>query len=247
MRLPAGLPFQNVPRVVAYALLAAVIATVLLAADGAYHWYRDAGVQLAEQPIAEPVPEQSVSEVPVPERSVQAPEPATAENKPAHTPPHTQGAAVEPGIVGVAEQPEPQPDTAPITSTAAGPTTNTAAGSIPIPAPRPTTGTATARAAEEAAPQRTEPKSSPQTRPQQARRSPARETTRERAAPRRSVQAARPAAPAGNPNVYYERDSQLGYAPQLRARTCNPATGQMPMQCYYPREGREQFPAKPLD
>jgi sialidase-1 len=240
MRLPAGLPFQNCPRVVAYALLAAVITTGLLAADGAYRWYQDGGMQVAEQPITEPsAPEPLVSEVPVPERSVQAPEPATAETRHAETPPHTQGAAAAPEIVGVAEQPEPEPDTAP--------TTNTAAGSIPIPAPRPTTGTATARAAEEAAPQRSEPKSSPQSKPQQARRSPAKETTRERAAPRRPVQAARPAAQPANPNVYYERDSQLGYAPQLRARTCNPATGQMPMQCYYPREGREQFPAKPLD
>ena len=240
MRLPAGLPFQNCPRVIAYAALAAVIATGLLAADGAYRWYRDAGVQLAEQPAAEPsTPDPLVSEVPAPAQAVKAPEPATAENRPADTPPHTQGAAVEPGIIGVAEQPEPQPDTAPVTSTAAG--------AIPIPAPRPTTGTTTARAPEDAAPQRTEPKSSPQPRAQQARRPPAKQDTRERAAPRAPVQAARPPAQPASPNVYYERDSQLGFAPQLRARTCNPATGQMPMQCYYPREGREQFPAKPLD
>jgi hypothetical protein len=52
---------------------------------------------------------------------------------------------------------------------------------------------------------------------------------------------------AEKPSVYWERDSQLGFAPQLRKRTCNPATGQMPMQCYYPREGREKFPAKSVN
>jgi len=237
MRLLAGLTFQNCPRVVAYALIAAVVAAGVLAADGAYRWYRDAGVQVAEPSAPEP----AVSEAPVRAETAEAPEPATAGTRHADTPPHTQGAAAEPGTVGVAQQPERQPEKAPAR--------NTAAGSIPIPAPRPATGTATARAPQEAAtPQRAEPKSSPQARPQQARRSPTREDTRERAAPRPPVQAAtRPPAPAANPNVYYERDSQLGYAPQLRARTCNPATGQMPMQCYYPREGREQFPAKPLD
>lgn len=235
MRLLAGLTFQNCPRVVAYALIAAVVAAGLLAADGAYRWYQDAGVQVAE-PLA---PEPPVSEVPAPTQSVQAPEAATAGTR-SDTPPHTQGAAAERGIVDVAQQPQRQPEKAAAT--------NTAAGSVPIPAPRPATGTASARAPEETAPPRAEPKSSPQAKPQQARRSPAREETRERAAPRPPVQAAtRPPAPAANPNVYYERDSQLGFAPQLRARTCNPATGQMPMQCYYPREGREQFPAKPLD
>jgi hypothetical protein len=233
MRLPAGLPFQRCPRVVAYALLAASVATMLLAADGAYRWYHDAGTQVAEPSVPEPS---------VPERSVQAPEPAAAETRHADSPPQTQGAAAKREVVGVAEQPETQPDVVPLS--------NPAAGSIPNPAAAPNTGTAAARAPDEtrrSEPRRTEPKSSQQAKTQQGRRSPAKQATSDRAAPRRPVQAARPPAPAANPNVYYERDSQLGFAPQLRKRTCNPATGQMPMQCYYPREGRERFPAKPLD
>ena len=241
MRLPVGLPFQRLPRVVAYALLAAVVSAALLAADGAYRWYRDAGVQLAEQPVAEPsAPEPSVSEAPLPERSVQAPaaEPAAAETKQAVAP--SEAAPVpQPEAVGIAQPAEEKPE--------AVQAANPASASIPIPAARPTTGTTTAAVPEDAAPERTEPKSSQQPRRQQVRRPPAKQDTRERAAPRAPVQAARPPAQPAGPNVYYERDSQLGFAPQLRARTCNPATGQMPMQCYYPREGREQFPAKPLD
>ena len=245
MRLPAGLTFQNCPRVVAYALIAAVVSAGLLAADGAYRWYQDAEMQVAE-PSAQPVPA----------RSVEAAEPAAVETRPADSPTATPSTALAPDLAPALAQelaPEKVPDrevvgtAAPEAEQPATAVPNLAGVTIPIPAPRPISGTTNARAPEEAAPQRTESKSSPQTRPQQARRSPAKETTRERAAPRRPVQAARPPSPAANPNVYYERDSQLGFAPQLRARTCNPATGQMPMQCYYPREGREQFPAKPLD
>jgi hypothetical protein len=92
----------------------------------------------------------------------------------------------------------------------------------------------------------------------EVRSAPAKQATRERAAPRRPVQAAekpparaekRAQKPAEQPNVYWERDSgsQMGFAPQLRRRTCDPASGNMPMQCYYPREGRERFPAKPVN
>jgi hypothetical protein len=94
--------------------------------------------------------------------------------------------------------------------------------------------------------QRTQPKSSDSAKRQQRARPPAKPTATDRATPRRPDRAATPPQ-TQPPNVYYESDSQLGFAPQLRTRTCNPATGQMPMQCYYPREGRERFPAKPLD
>ncbi len=123
----------------------------------------------------------------------------------------------------------------------------------------------------EAAPQRARPKALPKAGERQSRRAPAKQASRERAAPQRRARAeasqrqaraqtpqrrARAEAPmqrsrtetrsaqARQPNIYYESDRQLGYAPQVRRRVCNPASGHMPMQCYYPREGRERFPAK---
>jgi hypothetical protein len=218
VRLPAGLQFQRYPRVVAYALLAALVSTALLAADGAYRWYHDANTQVAEPAT--------------PERSVQVPEPAPAETK------HAVAPAPEREAVGMAQPAEERSDPAPVS--------NPASGSIPIPVARPATGTATAPVPQNNAAERTLAKSASQSK-RQERRLPAKQDARERAAPQRPVQAAKPTAQAEKPNVYYERDSQLGFAPQLRTRTCNPATGQMPMQCYYPREGRERFPAKPLD
>jgi hypothetical protein len=209
--------------VVAYALLAALVSTVLLAADGAYRWYHDANTQVAEPAT--------------PERSVQAPEPASAEIRHAVAP--SPAPVPEREAVGIAQPAEERSDPAPVS--------NPANGSILIPVARPATGTATAPVPHDAAPERTQSRSASQPKRQQDRRLPAKQDTRERAAPQRPVQAAKPPAQAEKPNVYYERDSQLGFAPQLRTRTCNPATGQMPMQCYYPREGREQFPAKPLD
>lgn len=244
IRLLAGLPFQRCPRVLAYALLAAVVTTALLAADGAYRWYHDADAQVAEPST--------------PEKSIQALEPATAETQPADLPSQARVPMPKREVVGIAEKPANQPgiNSAPgqVPNPAVGAIPKPAVSAIPIPVPRPVAGTATGPVAGDAAPERTQPKSSPQSKPQQARRLPAKDATREGTPPRRPVQAAtvpapaaKPPAQAEKPNVYYERDSQLGFAPQLTKRTCNPATGQMPMQCYYPREGRERFPVKPLD
>lgn len=119
-------------------------------------------------------------------------------------------------------------------------------GSVPIPAP----GSFVQPAA---SPQHKEPEAAPQQR-QDVQRPPAKRSVQDRAKARRPAQTAKPRIRAKNrpvraqePNVYWERDNQLGFAPQLRKRTCNPATGHMPMQCYYPRQGREQFPAKSVD
>jgi hypothetical protein len=103
----------------------------------------------------------------------------------------------------------------------------------------------------EAAPQQRQPKASKKIKRQQERRVPEKQASRDRprkqalddrAKPRRQER-----TQSASPNVYFERDPQLGFAAQLRQRTCNPATGNMPMQCYYPRAGRQNFPSKPLD
>jgi hypothetical protein len=222
IRLPAGLQFQRCPRVVAYALLAAVVTTLLLAADGAYRWYSDSSPTMAEESAA-------------PERSVQRPE-AEPTVQQANTPVPIPAREV----VGAAHQTEDRPDAVTVP--------NPISGSIPIPAAAPVRGTARPSVQNEAVPQRAQPKTPRQPKLQDGRRPSAKQAARESATPSRPVQAAeKPQAEAAQPNVYYERDSQLGFASQLRKRTCNPATGQMPMQCYYPREGRERFPAKPLD
>lgn len=224
IKLPAGLQFlRRVPRLAAYAMLAALVTTVLLAADGAYRWRRDLGTQ-----VAAPLPR---------ERSVEVPEPAPVEAQPANPSsqvitrmPDREAAELEKpsdGLPRAAQIPEP------------------ASGSIATPAAPPA---GAVRNSVEAAPQpASQPKPSPQPGRQQARRIPAKEAARDRATPRRPAQARKPPAQAAQPNVYWERDNQLGFAPQLRKRTCDPSTGHMPMQCYYPREGRERFPAKPLN
>jgi hypothetical protein len=134
--------------------------------------------------------------------------------------------------VKIEEPIEDRPAAAPQSNPVSGSIANPAAGSI-----QSATGGSV-----EVAPQQVQPRLSPQPKRQQVRRLPAKQVARERAVPRRPVQ---PTKQAAKPNVYWERESQLGFAPQLRKRTCDPATGQMPMQCYYPREGRERFPAKP--
>jgi hypothetical protein len=256
IRLPAGLQVQKVPRVAAYATLAALMTAALFAADAAYRWYSDPATE-----VAAPLTGQRSVDAAEP-----APEPALA---------GTQPAAASPQIVSGTPKPETaaqigaQPATAQAPSaspvTAQAPDANSrsisqpASGSIASPSSDPVSnprrGTlssvASAPAPAEAAPQQAEPKPSRQIKRQQVRRPPAKQTARDRATPRRPVQAQKPQAqkqqaqPA-KPSVYFERDNQLGFAAELRRRTCNPATGQMPMQCYYPREGRERFPAKPL-
>jgi len=232
-KLLAGLQFfQRVPRVVAYALLAALVTTALFAADGAYRWYQDRTTPVAAQEPREP--------------SVKAPEPLPVETR--HTTAASQPLTTspEPAIVATEKPAEDR--------VAAEPVPNPTSGSIPNPAAAPAPSMASAPVPTQAAPQRTRPELSPQPKRQQVRRPPAKKEARDRAASRRqlpaekpSARAAKPSAPAEKPNVYYERDTQLGFAPQLRKRTCNPATGNMPMQCYYPREGRERFPSKPID
>lgn len=168
--------------------------------------------------------------VPSTQQSVAASEPAPVEPQPANAPSLGVTRLPEREAVGIEERVEDRP--------AAAQAQDPASGSIPNPAGGLAPSTAIGSA--EVQPQQAQPKPSQQPRRQQVRRLPAKQVARERATPRRPVQAEKP-------NVYWERDTQLGFAPQLRKRTCNPATGQMPMQCYYPREGREQFPAKPLN
>jgi hypothetical protein len=260
-KLLAGLQSQSVSRVAAYAAIAALITGALFAADGAYRWY---GAESAQ--VAAPSPQ---------ERSIEASQPAPVEATAVASP--AQGPAAAPAEAAEIEQrseersvtaqtpnaPVPSPP-GPEGQSVAGPAIATAPGNS---IPDTVTGMdpqATTRSAD-TAPRVTQPPLPPE-RPElltpPARQAtgtpPARQAVRERATPRRPVQAAekpRPRAekraqkPAEQPNVYWERDSgsQLGFAPQLRKRTCDPATGQMPMQCYYPREGRERFPAKPVN
>lgn len=217
-RLPEGLPFQKFPRVAAYALLAALITTALFAADSAYRWSYDRSTK-----VAVPLPQ---------ERPVAASEPAPAEAQPVNPPSQALTQMPERENVGVDERAD---DRAP-----SGSTPNSATASIPNSATASVENSARGGAApSEISQHHKQPKSSRHPK-QQVRRLPAKQVAREHATPRRPVQAEKP-------NVYWERDTQLGFAPQLRKRTCNPATGRMPMQCYYPREGREQFPAKPLN
>jgi hypothetical protein len=209
----------------------------LFAADSAYRWYSDAAPQMAAPVTGEPPAE-------------------TAAQAPAET-----AISLSPG--GDAAQTSDQQTAATGTSMPANPIVNVPVAPAPAPstvaaAPElPTSNPVNAgpdilpRSADVAAPQSRPPL--PPRRPETANTR-ARQATRERAAPRRPVRAAeRPPVRAENrdeqPNVYWERDSgsQLGFAPQLRRKTCDPTTGQMPMQCYYPREGRERFPAKPLN
>lgn len=234
IRLPAGLQFQKVPRVVAYALLATGVTAALFAADTAYRWYHDAGMQ-----VASPSPSKS---------SVEASKPAPVEATASASPAQVETETSKQNAVDATAPVEPKP------AVASGPASDPAVGAIPGGS---TSNIASGPVSEAAnapanvAPLEVQPSLQPKR--QQVRRLPAQQATRERAAPRRPVQAAtKPPARAESPrtekpNVYWESDSQLGFAPQLRKRTCNPATGQMPMQCYYPREGREKFPAKSVN
>jgi hypothetical protein len=250
IKLPAGLEFQGFPRVVAYAAIAVLVTGALFAADGAYRWY---GITSAK-----------VAATLTRARSVEAPKPGPVEAAVAASPAQVPAAA-EPAKAE--QQPEAQQVTAPAPRLSGGSIARPEAVSVSEPAvaaipggsvPNTETGlvpeTATRPAG--AAPQIAQPPL-PRSRPE-LQSPPARQVTRERAAPRRPAQAAekpparaekRAQKPAEKPNVYWEResDSQLGFAPQLRRRTCDPASGNMPMQCYYPREGRERFPAKPVN
>jgi hypothetical protein len=252
IKLPAGLEFQEFPRVVAYAAIAALVTGALFAADGAYRWY---GITSAK-----------VAATLTRARSVEAPKPAPIEAATAAAPAQVPVAA-QAETARVEQQPEVQQVTAPATKLSgdsiARPEDPSASepavaaipgGSVPHAETDLVPETATRSA--DVAPQIAQPPL-PRSRPQ-LQSPPARQATRERAAPRRPAQAAekpparaekRAQKPAEKPNVYWEResDSQLGFAPQLRRRTCDPASGNMPMQCYYPREGRERFPAKPVN
>jgi hypothetical protein len=216
-------------------MLAALATTALFAADGAYRWYRHASA--------------TVTALQTPERSVETAEPAPVEAQPAAPAPQApvEKPAAEPVRIeaqledrtGSGSHPRPADD--PIANLATGPHPSLAGAPVPDlargPAPRPDSSFVP----EEIAPQNKPPRLSQQPKRQQAKRQPA----KQQAAPGRTK--AQRAVQAAKPNVYWEQDSQLGFAPQLRKRTCNPATGHMPMQCYYPREGRERFPSKPLN
>jgi hypothetical protein len=243
IRLPASLEFRSLARLAA---CAALVTAVLFAADGAYRWFRDANTQVAEPTTGERSNDASATAEAQPAKASEAlarsaqPETTRVDNR-------TSEGAVSAGVLEPASGSVSKPAGAAI---ADAPATATPDNAVTHPD---ATGTAskTPGAIADIAPRSAQPPLPPK-RPE-IRTAPARQaTTRERAAPRRPVQAAsRPAEraekPADKPNVYWERegDSQMGFAPSLRRRTCDPATGNMPMQCYYPREGREQFPAKP--
>jgi hypothetical protein len=227
-------------RIAGYALAAAVITTTLFAAERAYRSSHDttaplanaepseqsAGLQQADTPPAQPVPQLQQALTP-------PAEPARPQT-PGQDFATAQDLRGEPPIV--AQPPLP----------AQGFTAQPPASLLPAsPAARTASGPEDDDAAEIRKPQ-AKPKALPKAKPRHARQLPAKQATRTNAAPRRAAAAkpAKPATRAERPNVYFERESQLGFAPQLRSRICNPATGQMPMQCYYPREGRERFPAK---
>ncbi len=160
-------------------------------------------------------------------QSVATPQPAPVEARPAVAP--SPGLPAEPEAARIETQAEdrlasdsiPNPDA--FTKPTGDPVSDTANNSAP----------------HNDAPRLVQPKPSKQPK-QQARRLPAKPADRNRTTSVRPSQAEKP-------NVYWERDSQLGFAPQLTKRICDPATGHMPMQCYYPREGRQRFPARPLN
>lgn len=246
IKLPAGLEFPRLPRVAAYAAIAALVTAALFAADGTYRWLHDTPPQVTPPQVAAPL---------TGVRSVDVAEPAPVEKQAANAPTQVVAETPQPETRTIEERAETEPAAPQPSNPTGGSVSNPVSGSIassaaglverPVagPSPRVTNGS------EDVAPQQPRPKLSQQPNRQQVRRPPAKQAARERATPRRPVQAAaKPPVRAEKPNVYWERDggSQLGFAPQLRKRTCNPATGQMPMQCYYPREGREKFPAKPV-
>jgi len=226
-RWPEGPQFQKLSRVAAYALLAAVVTSALFAAEAIYRGHQEtdtrAALSLTDTHSAKAVD-------PAPSGTLHA-------SPPVQIPPEAEER--------VADQPVGVPIASPAevegVAGAVGPQAPELAAGAPA-------GADTASAPNAAAaPKQAQPKSSPRIEPKQVRRPAAKQATRERARVRRPVQARKPPPPKEAPNVYWERDSQLGFAPQLRRRTCDPATGHMPMQCYYPREGRERFPAKSVD
>lgn len=239
--LPANPSFWTVRRAAAYALLAAFVTAGLLAAESAYRWHRDASVEVAGSNAAPPAaPAQpgdrdpaSASLAGAPETEATASADAVAEDAISGSVQTLQGdtrAVAQNAVPAAAANSAPE---TPVPS--AGRALQDAM--TPLPPRRPQIGNAASKQAE-------------------PRNAAPRQTLREPAAPRRATREAarppaRPAAPqrAAAPNVYFEReaDGQLGFAPQLRRRTCDAASGNMPMQCYYPRQGREQFPAKPVN
>lgn len=240
-KLTASLQFQKLPRIAAYALLAALVTTALFAADRALRRSHDASMQQAA-PLTE-------------ERSVKIGDPAPAPTQHANTPPQDWPPLPEDNASGgLARAEDPpagvaieRPAGVAVEKPAGDPVADLTAPAIPAPIPAPTSSAATDAVPDNAASRQAQPTPSRQIRRQQVRRPAAKQVTRERAKSSRPVQAQKPPARREGPDVYWERDSQLGFAPQLRSRICNPATGHMPMQCYYPREGRERFPAKSVD
>lgn len=227
-RFLALLQHPALPRAALYALSAALVTTALFAADSAYRFYD------TKLKVAVPLPKERPIQLSEPRRiEIPAAKPQTqASNAAPEQPAQLSG----PELTGV----RPADD-------------RVASGSVPIPPSGSfTQNTVGNPAPAQSAPQRKPTKASrqieaPKQIKPQVRRAPekqaaarAKQPANDSATPRRQAQ------PAG-PNVYFERDTQLGFAPQLRKRTCNAAAGNMPMQCYYPRQGREKFPSKPLD
>jgi hypothetical protein len=255
IKLPAGLELR---RLAAYAAIAALVTGVLFAADGAYRWYGAESAQITppsmtEQTAAAPKATPMSAPMAAPAEPSAASAPAQNPAVPSAETAKAEKRFEEPSATAQAPSPAGGPTAA--TPSASGPALATVpSGAIPpsVTGIAPETETRSVDVTLQNAPPPLPPSR------QELRTPSAKQITRERAAQRRTVQAAeKPVARAGRPakqpaelpNVYWERDegSQLGFAPQLRKKTCDPATGQMPMQCYYPREGRERFPAKPLN
>lgn len=247
IRMPAGPDFQRLPRVVVYAALAAFVTTALFAAEGAYRWsVGGSGTRVTAPPekraakAPDPAPVAGTSGV----GTAASPAPAASPQTSAQNPDSVLQPVLTPTVpVRTATVPvEPAP--VPSFSPALPAQTHAATPETTRIEPRPDTRGGTL-ANTERSPAR--PVITPRQKPQKAAQQRTRREARRAPAKQPAVQArasAQKRTPAPGPNVYYERDSQLGFAPQLRKRICNPATGQMPMQCYYPREGRERFPAK---
>ena len=244
IRLPAGPDFQRFPRVALYAALAALVTTALFAAEGAYHWYADSGAAVtapaAEKRAALKAPEPAVAAAPAEPGPTPTPKVAAQVPEPAMQPILTPTVPVPTRALSAESAPGPAIPPAPaqtLTHAAAPQTAGIEAKPGAKPFGTPIANTVRQPVRPTIAPRQKPQKAAQQRKKQEARRPPAKQPVHARAKPQR------PAASA-KPNVYYEQDTQLGFAPQIRTRVCNPATGQMPMQCYYPRENRERFPAK---
>lgn len=243
IRLPI---LQGFPRVAVYAVLAALVTTALFTAEAAYRWSVESTTKAVTAPPVEkraakapdPAPVAGTSGVGTPASPAPAASPQTPAQNPDSVLQPVLTATVPVRTATVPVEPAPVPSFSP----ALPAQTHAATPETTRIEPRPDTRGGTLADERSAARPAIAPRQKPQKAVQQRTRTEARRATAK--PPVQAHGTAQKRTLAVKPNVYYERDSQLGFAPQLRKRICNPATGQMPMQCYYPREGRERFPAR---